>query len=88
MYEIQVIYITSGNNIQVYTPRFKKMPKAFSYRLYPTEDQRVLMEKTFGYCRHGWNTPLDRMMEDKPKGVHIPILICAKDNCEKHGKKS
>jgi putative transposase len=29
--------------------------KAYKYRIYPTEDQEVLLNKTFGCCRVVWN---------------------------------
>lgn len=38
--------------------------KAVKYRVYPTEDQKVLFAKTFGCCRKVWNL----MLSDKIKG--------------------
>lgn len=29
--------------------------KAFKYRCYPTDDQKLLLERTFGCCRFVWN---------------------------------
>lgn len=37
------------------------MNKAYKYRLYPTEEQKLLFGKTFGCCRLIWNT----MLSDK-----------------------
>ena len=34
------------------------MLKAFKYRLYPTEDQRIMLAKTFGCCRYIYNWAL------------------------------
>ena len=35
------------------------MIKAFKYRIYPTEEQKVLMSKHFGHCRWVYNWGLD-----------------------------
>ena len=35
------------------------MIKAFKYRIYPTDDQKVLMSKHFGHCRWVYNWGLD-----------------------------
>ena len=35
------------------------MNKAYKYRIYPTEEQKVLFAKTFGCCRKVWNLMLD-----------------------------
>ena len=34
------------------------MLKAFKYRLYPTEDQRIMLAKTFGCCLYVYNWAL------------------------------
>lgn len=34
------------------------MNKAIKIRVYPNEEQKVLIEKTFGSCRWMWNTML------------------------------
>lgn len=39
------------------------MHKAFKYRLYPDEEQKVLIAKTFGCCRFVYN----KMLEDRQK---------------------
>lgn len=36
----------------------KSVNKAYKVRLYPTEDQKILMVKTFGCCRHVYNQTL------------------------------
>ena len=38
--------------------------KAIRYRVYPTEDQKILFAKTFGCCRKVWNL----MLSDKING--------------------
>jgi putative transposase len=71
VYEIPAGYITYGN--------IPEMLKGFSYRLYPTEDQRVLMEKTFGCCRYVWNTLLEMMIEDRKNGIYYSHFdLCKK----------
>lgn len=37
------------------------MNKAFKFRLYPTEEQEILIKKTFGCCRFIYN----KMLADK-----------------------
>ena len=37
------------------------MLKAYRYRLYPTEEQKVFFAKTFGCCRVVYNRTLDYM---------------------------
>lgn len=32
--------------------------KAYKYRLYPTKEQEILLEKTFGCCRYVFNRAL------------------------------
>lgn len=55
------------------------MLQAFLYRLYPTEDQRVLMEKSFGCCRYVWNTLLNMMIEDRERGIYYSHFdLCKK----------
>ena len=39
------------------------MNKAIKVRIYPTDDQKVLIEKTFGCCRWIWNTMLSERKE-------------------------
>lgn len=48
------------------------MYKAFKYRLYPTTDQRVLIDKTFGCCRYVYNNALlTSMWTYEATGVHL-----------------
>lgn len=36
-----------------------KQHKAYKYRMYPTEEQKILIAKTFGCCRFYWNQALN-----------------------------
>ena len=38
--------------------------KAFKYRCYPTDDQKLLLERTFGCCRFVWNQCLAKAKTD------------------------
>lgn len=40
------------------------MNKAYKYRIYPTKDQQVLINKTFGCCRKIWNLMLSDKIEN------------------------
>ena len=40
---------------------------AYSYRLYPTEEQKTLFEKTFGCCRKVYNLMLNDNKEHYKK---------------------
>ena len=35
------------------------MLRAYKYRIYPTEEQKVMLAKTFGCCRYVYNWALD-----------------------------
>jgi putative transposase len=35
-----------------------KIHKGYKFRLYPTEEQRMLIHKTLGCCRYIWNLAL------------------------------
>ena len=39
------------------------MIRAFKYRLYPNQEQKVLLEKHFGCVRFIWNWALNKKME-------------------------
>lgn len=43
------------------------MNRAVKMRIYPTDEQRVLIEKTFGSCRWMWNTMLSERKETYEK---------------------
>ena len=51
------------------------MLRAYKYRIYPTEEQKVLLAKTFGCCRFVYNWALNLKIEvykqekDRP---HLP----------------
>jgi len=38
--------------------KLKEVLKAYRYRIYPTNEQEVLINKTFGCCRWYWNQVL------------------------------
>ena len=39
------------------------MLRAYKYRIYPTDDQKVLLAKTFGCCRFVYNWALNMKIE-------------------------
>ena len=41
-----------------------KHVKGFKFRIYPTEEQKILFAKTFGCCRYVWNRALHEAMEE------------------------
>ena len=47
------------NKIILYHKTDKEMIKGYKYRLDPTPEQIVQMEKTFGCCRYVYNWALD-----------------------------
>lgn len=48
------------------------MKRAYKYRIYPTEEQKVLLAKTFGCCRVVWNWALDvKSTAYKERGENI-----------------
>ncbi len=56
------------------------MLKAYRYRLYPTEEQKVFFAKTFGCCRVVYNRTLDYMsMFWNGAGVGRPLCGIAED---------
>ena len=36
-----------------------KQYKAYNFRMYPTQEQKILIVKTFGCCRFYWNQALN-----------------------------
>ena len=40
------------------------MNKAYKFRIYPTKDQQILINKTFGCCRKVWNLMLSDKIEN------------------------
>ena len=50
------------------------MNKAIKYRLYPTEEQKVMFAKTFGCCRKVYNLMLNDKIESyKTTGKFVPV---------------
>jgi putative transposase len=47
------------------------MLKAYKYRIYPTEKQKVLLEKHFGVCRFVYNLALETKIEAYKKGLSL-----------------
>ncbi|WP_017435913.1 RNA-guided endonuclease TnpB family protein [Saccharococcus caldoxylosilyticus] len=55
------------------------MHKAFKFRLYPTKEQEILMNKTFGCCRFVFNHFLEKWNEAYGKtGKGLTYNVCAK----------
>ncbi|HAS43469.1 MAG TPA: hypothetical protein DCS93_23515 [Microscillaceae bacterium] len=56
-------------------PAIKTIHKAFKFRLYPTNKQKVILHKHFGHCRFVYNHFLAERIafyeanKDKPKGI-------------------
>lgn len=46
--------------------------RAFKYQIYPTEEQRILIEKTFGCCRFVYNYYLDKSIKSYDATKKIP----------------
>ena len=40
---------------------------AYRFRIYPTEEQKILLGKTFGYCRFLYNQMLDDKIREYEK---------------------
>ena len=68
---------------------------AYRFRIYPTEEQKILLGKTFGCCRFLYNQMLDdkireyektkkmlKGIEDMKVKTLIGILILKKQNCQ------
>ena len=58
------------------------MNKAYRVRLYPTQKQEVLINKTFGCVRLVWNTLLDKNIkgfENEVKPIFLKILNNSKN---------
>ena len=51
-----MIYICNTYNINI-------MLRAYKYRIYPTDEQKVLFAKTFGCCRFVYNWALNLRIE-------------------------
>ena len=50
----------------------KLAPKAYKYRIYPTDAQVVFFAKTFGCCRFVWNKMLNKKLQAYKKKERIP----------------
>ena len=61
----------------------KEIYKAYKFRIYPTKEQRELIEKTFGCCRWYWNQALhdniEYYQENKKGKINTPAYY-KKDN--------
>lgn len=47
------------------------MLRAYKYRIYPTDDQKILLAKTFGCCRFVYNWALNLKIEAYKKSKEI-----------------
>ena len=45
--------------LETNSPSVEGQKKGYRYRIYPTDEQKVLLAQTFGCCRHIWNCCLD-----------------------------
>jgi len=46
--------------------------KAYKYRIYPTEDQEVLLNKTFGCCKVVWNACTESFNSSVDRKAEFP----------------
>ena len=42
----------------------KSLQKGYKFPIYPTEEQKILIEKTFGCCRYVYNKALAEAQEE------------------------
>ena len=61
------------------------MNKAIKYRLYPTDDQRVMFAKTFGCCRKVYNLMLEDKIESYKATGKFMAVTPAKYKTNQHG---
>ena len=62
------------------------MNKAIKIRIYPTDEQKTLIEKTFGCCRWVWNAMLSERKEayeKEGKSVQPTPAISTRKLCMK-----
>ncbi|MEG2000801.1 MAG: helix-turn-helix domain-containing protein, partial [Evtepia sp.] len=56
------------------------MEKAYKFRIYPTTQQEILVQKTFGCCRFVYNTYLAKRIElYKQDGSTMNYNACSND---------
>ena len=56
------------------------MEKSYKFRIYPTKEQEVLIQKTFGCCRFVYNYYLNKRIEAyKNHGETLNFYACSKD---------
>jgi putative transposase len=60
------------------------MLKAYKYRIYPTEEQKVFFDKTFGSCRLVWTLMLAERETAFKNGEIIPLPSPAKYKNQYH----
>ena len=54
--------------------------KAFKFRIYPTEEQELLLQKTFGCVRYVYNYFLARRIKDyKENKENIGLCQCSRE---------
>ena len=51
--------LTTPISVYIFVEAELNMLRSYKYRIYPTEDQKVLLAKTFGCCRYVYNWALD-----------------------------
>jgi putative transposase len=57
------------------------MHKAFKFRIYPTKEQEILMNKTFGCCRFVFNHFLKKWNEAyEQTGKGLTYHVCAQSS--------
>ena len=62
---------------------------AYRFRIYPTEEQKILLGKTFGYCRFLYNQMLDdkiREYEKTKKMIKVDRFFPSSKKCCKCGR--
>lgn len=59
----------------------------FRYRIYPTEEQKVLLAKAFGCARHAYNWAIDQRREAYANGERTPSEFDLKTRMTAHKKE-
>ena len=82
-------YSRSDPSIHWNPGREKVLNIAYRFRIYPTEEQKILLGKTFGYCRFLYNQMLDdkiREYEKTKKMIKVDRFFPSSKKCCKCGR--
>ena len=82
-------YSRSDPSIHRNPGREKELNIAYRFRIYPTEEQKILLGKTFGCCRFLYNQMLDdkiREYEKTKKMIKVDRFFPSSKKCCKCGR--